>query len=36
MSLPPSGEKAFDTGKSQTVVSVAWVADQNDENEGEA
>jgi DNA gyrase subunit A len=29
------GVKVFDTGKGETVVSVAWIADQGDEGEGE-
>ncbi|WP_299416975.1 DNA gyrase subunit A [uncultured Sulfitobacter sp.] len=30
------GVKVFDTGKNEVVVSVAWIADQGDEDEGEA
>ena len=30
------GVKVFDTGKNEEVVSVAWIADQGDEDEGEA
>ncbi|MFD1510989.1 DNA gyrase subunit A [Lacimonas salitolerans] len=30
------GVKVFDTGKGETVVSVAWIADQGDEDDAEA
>ena len=29
------GVKVFDTGKNEVVVSVAWIADQADEDEGD-
>ena len=30
------GVKVFDTGKGETVVSVAWIADQGEEDGGES